>query len=60
MNRLKEYDLKLHHRFSKDQYIELTNDLNKMFTRLQLASRHENQARLTMMTLRELESSLEN
>lgn len=60
MNRLKEYNLKLHHRSSKDQHIELIDDLNKMLTRLQLASRHENQAQSTMMILRELESSLEN
>jgi len=50
MNRLKEYDLKLTYCLSRDQHIEIADELSKMFTRLTSIIKTHDAERLMMTT----------
>ncbi len=50
MNRLKEYDLKLTYRSSRDQHIEIADEFSRMFTRLTSIIRTHDAERLIMTT----------
>ena len=51
MNRLNEYDFTFCYRFSRDQHIDIVDDLNKRSIKLQFILKKENQDRLAMLTL---------
>lgn len=48
MNRLGKYDLKLVYRSSRDQHIEIADELSKMFTRLTFIMKAQDSKRLMM------------
>ena len=50
MNRLEEYDLKLTYRSSRNQHIEIADELSRMSTRLTSIIRTHDEKRLTMTT----------
>lgn len=49
MNKLKKYDLKLTYHSSRNQHIEIADELSRMFTRLTFIIRTHNAERLMMM-----------
>lgn len=50
MNRLEEYDLKLAYKSSRDQHIEIADELSRMSTRLTSIIRTHDEKRLIMTT----------
>ena len=48
---LKEFDFKLHHRFNKDQHIDIVDELSRMLTRLQNVAIYSKKKRLIMSML---------
>ena len=48
---LKKFDFKLHHRFNKNQHIDIVDELNRMFTKLQNVTIYSKKKRLTMSML---------
>lgn len=50
MNRLEEYDLKMTYRSSRDQHIEIADELSRMPTRLTSITRTQDAERLAMTT----------
>jgi len=50
MNRLKEYNLKLTYHSSRNQHIEIADELSRMFTKLMFIIRTHDEKRLMMMT----------
>ena len=51
LNRLKKFDLKLHHQFSRCQHIELANVLSKMFIRLHFTNNIDFSKKLTTFVI---------
>ena len=48
---LKKFDFKLHHRFSKNQHINIVDEFNRMLTKLQNVIIYSKKKRLTMSML---------